>query len=101
MGYFYFFDFTMLFTAGILRGLKRSTFPMITTLMTCTVLRIVLLLTVFPLDYFRTVFWLYALYPITWVLATLCNLTALLFVLPRARKSLAESAEPLPSETLE
>ena len=101
MGYFYFFDFTMLFTAGILRGLKRSTFPMITTLMTCTVLRIVLLLTVFPLDYFRTVFWLYALYPITWVLATLCNLIALLFVLPRARKSLAESAEPLPSETLE
>ena len=64
----------------MLRGLRRSTYPMITTLLCCTVLRIVLILTVFPLEPFHTVFWLYALFPITWVLATLINGVALIFV---------------------
>ena len=88
LGYLYFLDFTMLFTAAILRGLKRSVYPMITTLLCCSVLRIVLILTVFPLDYFRTVFWLYALFPITWVLATISNGLALLYVVPKEFKRL-------------
>lgn len=86
MGYLYFFDFTMAFTAAVLRGLKRSTFPMITTLVCCTVLRIVLILTVFPLEYFHTVFWLYFLFPITWVIATACNIVALIIFLPKDLK---------------
>ncbi len=101
MGYLYFFDFTMAFSAAVLRGLKRSTYPMVTTLLSCTVLRIILILTVFPMDMFRTVFWLYALYPITWVLATISNVIALLFVIPRQFKALEESDEPLPVETIE
>ncbi len=89
MAYLYFFDFTMAFTAAVLRGLRRSTYPMITTLMCCTVLRIALILTVFPLEYFHTVFWLYALFPITWVLATLCNCVGLLIVVPKQFKAMS------------
>ena len=51
--------------------------------MTCTVLRIVLILTVFPLEMFHTVFWLYALFPITWVIATLSNGIAIMVILPK------------------
>ena len=93
MGYLYFLDFTMAFTAAVLRGLKRSTYPMITTLLCCTVLRIVLILTVFPFEQFHTVFWLYALFPITWVIATICNVTALAVVLPKDLKKLDISRE--------
>ena len=98
LGYLYFIDFTMLFTASILRGLKRSTYPMVTTLLCCTVLRIILILTVFPLEFFHTVFWLYALFPITWVIATASNVVALLIVVPKAFKEIDarnEEAEPL------
>ena len=93
IGYLYFIDFTMLFSASILRGLKRSTYPMVTTLVCCTVLRIVLLLTVFKLDYFHTVFWLYALFPITWVIATISNGLALLYVVPKQFKALDKEVE--------
>ena len=93
MGYLYFLDFTMAFTAAVLRGLKRSTFPMVTTLLCCTVLRIVLILTVFPFEQFHTVFWLYALFPITWVIATICNVTALAVFLPKDLKKLDISRE--------
>ena len=88
MAYLYFFDFTMAYTAAVLRGLKRSTYPMITTLVCCTVLRIVLILTVFPLETFHTVFWLYFLFPITWVIATLCNVGALFYVIPKEFKTI-------------
>ena len=88
LGYLYFFNFLMNISASMLRGLKRSTYPMITTLVCCTILRIVLILTVFPLETFHTVFWLYALFPITWVIATTCNAIALLVVVPKECKKL-------------
>ena len=65
--------------------------------MCCTVLRIVLILTVFPMDYFRTVFWLYALFPMTWVLATICNGVALLFVVPKELRKLETNTEEVVS----
>ena len=86
MGYLYIFEFTMAFSAGVLRGLKQSTYPMITTLVFCTLLRIILIYTVFPLDYFHTVFWLYALFPITWALATISNSIALSIFIPKTLK---------------
>lgn len=89
-GYFYVLDFTMIFTAAILRGFKRSTYPMVTTLLFCTVLRIVLIYTLFPLEQFHNVTWLYALFPITWVLATISNLIALFFTLPKDLKKIDE-----------
>lgn len=88
VGYPYILDFTMALTASILRGMKRSTYPMVTTLVCCSVIRIVLILTVFPLEFFHTLTWLYALFPITWVLATLCNLVGLFIFMPRDLKKL-------------
>ena len=93
LGYLYFFNFLMNISASMLRGLKRSTYPMITTLVCCTILRIVLILTVFPLEIFHTVFWLYALFPITWVIATTCNAIALLVVVPKECKKLNSISE--------
>ena len=92
IGLFYFLDFTMAFSAAVLRGLKHSVYPMITTLVSCTVLRIVLILTVFPLDYFHTVTWLYALFPITWVVATISNCIALAYYLPKDMKRIEAEA---------
>ncbi len=83
MGLFYSLEFTMNFSGAVLRGLKRSTYPMMTTLLSCTVLRIVLILTVFPLEQFHTVAWLYALFPITWSIATISNVVALIIFLPK------------------
>ena len=95
LGYFYALNFTMNISASILRGLKHSTYPMITTLLTCTVLRIVLILTVFPLETFRTVFWLYALFPITWVIATTSNLIAISIFLPKDLRRVSNNATEL------
>ena len=98
MAYLYFFDFTMAFTAAVLRGMKRSTYPMITTLVCCTGLRILLILTVFNnVEMFHTVFWLYALFPITWVIATICNVIAIFITLPKDLRKLDDSIrrEPL------
>ena len=88
MAYLYFFDFTMAFTAGVLRGMKKSTYPMLTTLVCCSVLRIVLILTVFPTQYFHTLFWLYFLFPLTWIIATICNIIGLLVLGPKVMKNI-------------
>ena len=93
LGYFYLLNFTMNISASILRGLKHSTYPMLTTLLTCSVLRIVLILTVFPLETFHTVFWLYALFPITWVIATTSNLIAILVLLPKDLRRVSNNAQ--------
>ena len=93
MGLFYGLDFTMNFSAAVLRGMKRSTYPMVTTLLACTVLRIVLILTVFPLPYFHTVMWLYALFPITWVVATISNGIAWIMFIPKDLKYIRSVAE--------
>ena len=93
MGYLYFFELTMHLTASVLRGLRYSAFPMWTTLIFCTVLRIVLIYTVFPLEYFHTLVWLYALFPITWALATLSNGIAMIAVVPKALQALQPKSE--------
>ena len=94
MAYLYFFDFAMAYTAAVLRGFKRSKFPMFTTLICCTVLRIVLILTVFNnIEVFHTVFWLYMLFPITWVIATTCNCIALAVFMPKDLKKLELSEQ--------
>lgn len=92
-GYPYIFDFTMVLTASILRGMKRSTYPMVTTLVCCTGLRILLILTLFKVETFHTLFWLYALFPISWVLATLSNLIAILIFLPKDLRKLEISRQ--------
>lgn len=96
-GFFYLLQMTMAVSAGCLRGLRKSTFPMITTLLFCTVVRIVLILTVFPLPFFHTVSWLYALFPITWGLTAVSNVIALAIFTP---KILAKIDDNPPQESL-
>ena len=88
MGYFYLFNFGMNITMGVLRGIRKSTMPMLSTLIFCTGLRILLILTVFPLEQFHTLAWLYALFPITWFLAFLSNTVALIIFLPKALRKI-------------
>jgi hypothetical protein len=63
-----------------------------TTLLFCTVMRIVLILTVFPLEYFHTVSWLYALFPITWIMASLSNGLAILILVPKSIRRIRDAA---------
>ncbi len=53
------------------RGMKYSLPPAIIILLGCTGTRILFLFTLFQLDYFHTVFWLYAAYPISWMVVIL------------------------------
>lgn len=88
MGYTYILDFTMIFTANILRGFKHSLFPMITTLVYCTIFRIIMVKTVFNIEYFHTIFWLYSLFPISWVLATISNVIGILIFVKKDYKNI-------------
>ena len=90
MTFTYLLDGTMIVTAGALRGLRHSSYPMVTTLLFCTLFRIIMLRTAFNLEMFHTLFWLYALFPISWVLATLSNAVALFHYLPKECRTLAE-----------
>ena len=106
MGYFYFLNTMMGMTAGVLGGLRKPSIPMVTTLVFCTGLRILLILTVFRLEQFHTLLWLYSLFPITWTLATITNCVAIAIVMPRTMKKIERSlvelpqdAEPIPLET--
>ena len=77
MASFYFLNSIMNVSAGTLRGLKHSTFPMVVTLLTCTVFRIVYLKTLFVyVPFFHSITWLYALFPVTWGMAAVCDLIA-------------------------
>ncbi|MCR5348442.1 MAG: MATE family efflux transporter [Bacilli bacterium] len=89
MGFFYSFQFLMGATAGALRGIRKSTFPMVTTLVFCTGLRILLILTVFPLEQFHTVMWLYALFPITWALSAGVNLIGMAIFFPKTMRKIS------------
>ena len=79
------------FPKWVLRGLKRSNLPMFSTLIFCTIVRIILILTLFKMDYFHTLTWLYALYPITWALATFSNIGGILIFVPKDLKRLQNS----------
>ncbi|MBR1846769.1 MAG: MATE family efflux transporter [Bacilli bacterium] len=92
IGFLYFFELTMHLTGALLRGLRHSSIPMWTTLLFCTVMRIVLILTVFPLEFFHTVSWLYALFPITWIMTSLSNGVAILILVPKSIRRIRDAA---------
>ena len=94
MASFYFLNALMGVSAGSLRGMKHSTYPMVVTLLTCTVFRIVYLETLFTyVPFFHTITWLYALFPISWGMASLANVGAIIHYLPKEMRRLeAESA---------
>ena len=93
MAFFYLFNFSMAVTAGILKGIKKPIFPMATTMVFCTGLRILLIYTAFQLPEFHTLIWLYALFPITWVLATIVNGIVMAVILPKELRKLSSAQE--------
>ncbi len=72
------FDGIMIICGDYLRGMNISTPPAIVTIIGCTGLRIIFLLTLFNLPFFHTIFWLFAAYPISWVIVDICYIPLLI-----------------------
>jgi len=73
----YFLDGWMDINGCYLRGIKKAVPPAIVTAVGCSGTRILFLLTIFKMEKFHTIFWLYAAFPISWLLV---NLTYLILV---------------------
>lgn len=72
MVFTYWLDGIMGICAAYLRGMRHSTSPAIITLLGCTGLRILFIVTLFNnVAEFHTIFWLYAAFPISWILVDL------------------------------
>jgi len=71
-----------------LRGMKHSLAPAAITLVGCTGGRILFLYTLFPLSEFHTVFWLYAAFPLSWILVDLVYLPTILILQKHAFESM-------------
>ncbi len=66
----YVLDGIMDISSSAMRGVRHSTAPMWVTMLTCTLFRILMIETVIlRVDYFKTVFWLYSVFPFSWILA--------------------------------
>lgn len=60
--------------AGLLRGIGYSMLPMITSIACICGVRLFVVLVLFPMAQFHTLFTLYASYPVSWVLALIANM---------------------------
>ncbi len=78
MAFTYFIDGWMDINSNYLRGMKVSTPPAIITMIGCSGTRILFLLTLFKTPYFHTIFWLYAVFPISWILVNIVYLPVIL-----------------------
>ena len=78
MGFTYFLDGLMDINSDYLRGMKISTPPAIITMIGCSGTRILFLLTLFKTKAFHTIFWLYAAFPISWILVNLVYIPVVL-----------------------
>ncbi len=67
----YWLDGIMDVAGQYLRGMKKSTAPALITLLGVTGTRILFLYTLFQLEYFHTIFWLYFTYPLSWAIVDL------------------------------
>ena len=73
-------------TVGSLRGLGRTIFPMIVSLIGSCALRVVWLQTIFQMEAFHKIETVYIIYPISWVITGLTHLVTYLFVRKKIRK---------------
>ncbi len=78
MAFTYWLDGIMGICAAYLRGMRHSTSPAIITLVGCTGLRILFIYTLFNIPEFHTIFWLYAAFPISWILVDLVYIPTIL-----------------------
>jgi putative efflux protein, MATE family len=72
--------------SGYLRGMRRSTPPALITILGVTVTRFIFLLFLFPLPYFHSIQWLYAAFPISWLLTDVAYAIAIAIIEPKAFK---------------
>ncbi len=79
-----------------LRGMKRSTAPALITLIGITGSRILFLYTLFRLDYFHTIFWLYFTYPLSWAIVDVIYIPVVLLTERKIFRT-----EFLPSQALQ
>ena len=75
----YWLDGWMGLNSNYLRGMKVSTPPAIITMIGCSGTRILFLCTLFNLPTFHTIFWLYAAFPISWILVNIVYLPTILY----------------------
>jgi len=76
------------------RGIKYSVLPTIITLFGCTLLRLVFVFTIFKyVEAIHTLEWLYASYPISWLLTDVIYAVATPFVTKNAFKKIDQSIE--------
>ncbi len=78
MAFTYCLDGVMGICAAYLRGMRHSASPAIITLVGCTGLRILFIFTLFNLPEFHTIFWLYAAFPLSWILVDLAYIPTIL-----------------------
>ncbi|MDY2889282.1 MAG: MATE family efflux transporter [Candidatus Caccosoma sp.] len=90
MAFTYFIDGWMDINSNYLRGMKVSTPPAIITMIGCSGTRILFLLTLFKVPYFHTIFWLYAVFPISWILVNIVYLPVILYYEKKTFKQLDE-----------
>lgn len=72
VGLTYILDGVMEIAGASLRGVRRTNYPMVVTLITCSGMRLLFIMTLFTyVESFHTIQWLYSVYPISWVLASI------------------------------
>lgn len=87
VGFTYFLDGYMDTSASVMKGVRKSFIPAIVTLVTCTLFRICMIeFLILRVDTFKTVLWLYSVYPFSWTLACIANFTILPIVLKKTFK---------------
>lgn len=99
MVFTYVLDGIMDVCGSYLRGMKHSTTPAMITLFGVTGTRILFLYTLFPLEMFHTIFWLYFTYPLSWAIVDLIYIPVILYIQKKVFRSFHEGKkEVLPAE---
>lgn len=92
----YFLDGIMDVAGQYLRGMKKSTAPALITLIGVTGSRILFLYTLFQLDYFHTIFWLYFTYPLSWIIVDIIYIPVIIILERKVFKSFEVKKEETP-----
>ncbi len=98
MAFTYCLDGIMGICAAYLRGMRHSTSPAVITLIGCTGLRILFICTLFNLPEFHTIFWLYAAFPLSWILVDLVYVPTILVTEKKVFASLSQGENKLTTE---
>lgn len=73
-------------TTGMLRGMGKSVLPMIVSVLGVCVFRVVWIFTIFDIDRFHTLWWLFISYPISWIIVLLAQGTLTFVVYNKLKK---------------